>query len=202
MLAVDEENDLALLFSKYMIDAWCMANQDSAGSWAYNASTTARKYLNGSWLEDHTTLLQVAQETEISFYRAVRYDRATEEEPYGVWVDSSLDKVFLPSYADLTGLDAAQEMSYPTFDPDPAGEYTWENRQIVPDSLQYTGNAAGVSGTGSTYWLRTAVLDGAYETSFIEVTNYSGANIQVPGREDTTREQGLRPMMWVRISEE
>lgn len=202
VLAVDEENDLALLFSKYMIDAWCMANQDSAGSWAYNASTTARKYLNGSWLEDHTTLLQVAQETEISFYRAVRYDRATEEEPYGVWVDSSLDKVFLPSYADLTGLDAAQEMSYPTFDPDPAGEYTWENRQIVPDSLQYTGNAAGVSGTGSTYWLRTAVLDGAYETSFIEVTNYSGANIQDPGREDTTREQGLRPMMWVRISEE
>ena len=202
VLAVDEENDLALLFSKYMIDAWCMANQDSAGSWAYNASTTARKYLNGSWLEDHTTLLQVTQETEISFYRAVRYDRATEEEPYGVWVDSSLDKVFLPSYADLTGLDAAQVMSYPTFDPDPAGEYTWENRQIVPDSLQYTGNAAGVSGTGSTYWLRTAVLDGAYETSFIEVTNYSGANIQVPGREDTTREQGLRPMMWVRISAE
>ncbi len=119
-----------------------------------------------------------------------------------MWVDSSLDKVFLPSYADLTGLDAAQEMSYPTFDPDPAGEYTWGGSQIVPDSLQYTGNAAGVSGTGSTYWLRTAVLDGAYETSFIEVTNYSEANIQAPGREDTTREQGLRPMMWVRISAE
>ena len=202
VLAVDEDNDLALLFSKYMIDAWCMANQDSSGSWAYNASTTARKYLNGSWLEDHTTLLQVTQETEISFYRAVRYDRGTEEEPYGVWVDSSLDKVFLPSYADLTGLDAAQEMSSPTFDPDPAGEYTWENHQIVPDSLQDTDAAEGVSGTGSTYWLRTAVLDGAYETSFIEVTNYSGANIQVAGREDTTREQGLRPMMWVRISAE
>lgn len=202
VLAVDEDNDLALLFSKYMIDAWCMANQDSSGSWAYNASTTARKYLNGTWLEEHSTLLQVAQETEISFYRAVRYDRGTEEEPYGVWVDSSLDKVFLPSYADLTGLDAAQEMSSPTFDPDPAGEYTWENHQIVPDSLQDTDAAEGVSGTGSTYWLRTAVLDGAYETSFIEVTTYSGANIQVAGREDTTREQGLRPMMWVRISAE
>lgn len=82
VLAVDEDNDLALLFSKYMIDAWCMANQDSSGSWASNASTTARKYLNGSWLKNHSTLLQVAQETEISFYRAVRYDRGTEEEPY------------------------------------------------------------------------------------------------------------------------
>ena len=63
VLAVDEDNDLALLFSKDVVAEHLMRNTSdtSSGDWAaYGSSWTARDYLHEEWLPNHSTLSQVA----------------------------------------------------------------------------------------------------------------------------------------------
>lgn len=196
VLAVDEDNDLALLFSKDVVAEHLMRNTSdtSSGDWAASGSSwTARDYLHEEWLPNHSTLSQVAQETEISFYTSSAYIPTSET------LESSTDTVFLPSYADLTGLDARDEEEVTAAEV--PGEYTWGNSQLIPDSLRAANCIEGVS--ASTWWLRTSVLDvnsimgtrASFKTVYCSNGNLYSTTSQ-------RGELGLRPMMWVRISAE
>ena len=70
VLVVDEENDLALIFSKDIVKTGRMGNDGSA---KWNHVESVRDTLNGSWLNAQPTLSQVAQETEIRFYTLGSY---------------------------------------------------------------------------------------------------------------------------------
>ncbi len=194
VLAVDEDNDLALLFSKDVVAEHVMRENGgdySTGGWnAYSSSWTARAYLHEEWLPNHSTLSQVAQATEISFYTSSRYD--------GEALESSTDTVFLPSYADLTGFDAREEEDIAAEEP---GEYTWGNSQLIPNSLRAASCVEGVDPTW--WWLRTSVLDVNSTTGtravFKQVFCSNGSLYSTVSQNSA---QGIRPMMWVRISAE
>ena len=195
VLAVDEDNDLALLFSKDVVATHVMRNTSDTteGAWnAYGSSWTARDYLHEEWLPNHSILSQVAQETEISFYTSSYF-------PTMETLESSIDTVFLPSYADLTGLDARDEEEVTAAEV--PGEYTWGNSKLIPDSLRAANCIEGVS--ASTWWLRTSVLDvnsvmgtrASFKTVYCSNGNLNYTTSQ-------RGELGIRPMMWVRISAE
>ena len=192
VLAVDEDNDLALIFAKYVLDHTARMTNSSNAQWNWSDSSCARAHLNNTWLNDQPTLLQVAQETGIRYYtNRYGYDRP-------ITLESGSFTVFLPSYADVTGESADPNAS------EGENEFTWGNEKIIPDSLRPTTKADGTTSGISDWWLRSA---SASENSS---QNYAGMycvsnmsyNAGVVDFDDPGNSAGLRPMMWVRISAE
>ena len=187
VLAVDEENDLALIFSKDIVGTGRISNDGSA-TWN-NVNSTARNTLNGSWLNAQPTLSQVAQETEIRFYKLGSYSSKPA-------LISSVDTVFVPSYADVTGLSAMDQTS-PAVE-GKEGEYTWNNQKLIPESLLPATCIEGVTESFA-WWLRSS--DNEYnQDAHMLAVNISSGDISTAFEAGTSR--GLRPMMWIRISEE
>ena len=186
VLAVDEENDLALIFSKDIVKTGRMGNDGSA---KWNHVQSVRNTLNGSWLNAQPTLSQVAQETEIRFYTLGSYS-------YPPVLDSCVDKVFVPSYADVTGLSAMDQAS-PALEGE-AGEYTWNNQKLIPESLLPANCIEGVSESFA-WWLRSSDNESNSKAHMLAVGIADG---KIKTLYEATATRGLRPMMWIRISQE
>ena len=185
VLAVDEENDLALIFSKDIVGKGSMGNDGSA-KWNH-VESWARKTLNGSWLNEQPTLSQVVQETEIRFYTLKAYS----SQPV---LDSCEDMVFVPSYADVTGLSAMDQKS--PAEEGELGEYTWNNQKLIPESLLPVEE---VDPFISTWWLRSSDNKSNSKASMLSVYKDDGS---ISSAMTANSSQGLRPMMWIRISAE
>lgn len=185
VLAVDEENDLALIFSKDIVGKGSMGN-DSSAKWDH-VESWARKTLNGSWLNEQPTLSQVVQETEIRFYTLKGYSSKPE-------LNSCVDKVFVPSYADVTGLSAMDQTS--PAEEGELGEYTWNNQKLIPESLLPVEEADPFI---STWWLRSSDNQDKQKASMLSVYMSDG---EISSAMTANSSQGLRPMMWIRISAE
>ena len=187
VLAVDEKNDLALIFSKDIVGTGRMGN-DSSANWSH-VQSGARNTLNGSWLNAQPTLSQVAQETEIRFYTLGGYSSNPQ-------LKSSVDTVFIPSYADVTGLSAMDQTS-PAVEGE-EGEYTWNNQKLIPESLLPATCIEGVTESFA-WWLRSSDNQYNQKAHMLAVDKDEG-RISTAYEAGTSR--GLRPMMWIRISEE
>ncbi len=186
VLAVDEENDLALIFSKDIVKTGRMGNDGSA---KWNHVESVRNTLNGSWLNEQPTLSQVAQETTIRFYTLKSYSSKPE-------LNSCVDTVFIPSYADVTGLSAVDQSS-PAVEGE-EGEYTWNNQKLIPESLLPATCIEGVSESFA-WWLRSSDNEYNSKAHMLAVDIDTG---DISTAHEATATRGLRPMMWVRISEE
>lgn len=186
VLAVDEENDLALIFSKDIVKTGWMGNDGSA---KWNHVQSVRDTLNGSWLNAQPTLSQVAQETEIRFYTLGSYSSRPQ-------LQSSVDTVFIPSYADVTGLSAVDQSS-PAVEGE-EGEYTWNNQKLIPESLLPTTCIEGVSESFA-WWLRSSDNEYNSKAHMLAVDIDTG---DISTAHEATATRGLRPMMWIRISAE
>ena len=186
VLAVDEENDLALIFSKDIVKTGWMGNDGSA---KWNHVQSVRDTLNGSWLNAQPTLSQVAQETEIRFYTLGSYSSRPQ-------LQSSVDTVFIPSYADVTGLSAVDQSS-PAVEGE-EGEYTWNNQKLIPESLLPATCIEGVSESFA-WWLRSSDNEYNSKAHMLAVDIDTG---DISTAHEATATRGLRPMMWIRISAE
>lgn len=186
VLAVDEENNLALIFSKDIVKTGRMGNDGSA---KWNHVESVRDTLNGSWLNAQPTLSQVAQETEIRFYTLGSYSSRPQ-------LQSSVDTVFIPSYADVTGLSAVDQSS-PAVEGE-EGEYTWNNQKLIPESLLPATCIEGVSESFA-WWLRSSDNEYNSKAHMLAVDIDTG---DISTAHEATATRGLRPMMWVRISAE
>ena len=186
VLAVDEENDLALIFSKDIVKTGRMGNDGSA---KWNHVESVRDTLNGSWLNAQPTLSQVAQETTIRFYTLKSYSSKPE-------LNSCVDTVFIPSYADVTGLSAVDRAS-PAGEGE-AGEYTWNNQKLIPESLLPATCIEGVSESFA-WWLRSSDNEYNSKAHMLAVRMTDGS---ISTAYEATTSRGLRPMMWIRISAE
>lgn len=186
VLAVDEENDLALIFSKDIVKTGRMGNDGSA---KWNHVESVRDTLNGSWLNAQPTLSQVAQETEIRFYTLGSYSSRPQ-------LQSSVDTVFIPSYADVAGLSAVDQSS-PAVEGE-EGEYTWNNQKLIPESLLPATCIEGVSESFA-WWLRSSDNEYNSKAHMLAVDIDTG---DISTAHEATATRGLRPMMWIRISAE
>lgn len=186
VLVVDEENDLALIFSKDIVKTGRMGNDGSA---KWNHVESVRDTLNGSWLNAQPTLSQVAQETEIRFYTLGSYSSRPQ-------LQSSVDTVFIPSYADVTGLSAVDQSS-PAVEGE-EGEYTWNNQKLIPESLLPATCIEGVSESFA-WWLRSSDNEYNSKAHMLAVDIDTG---DISTAHEATATRGLRPMMWIRISAE
>ena len=159
-----------------------LGNSSSSADW--DNSYGAKYYLNNDWLNDQPTLKEVAEEKNISFY--------TLADAYSLLkLENCTNKVFAPSYADVTGLKAADQES-PAEVP---GEYTYGSGQLIPTSLR--------TAEGGQWLLRTASI---YELPFPpydeRVAVYTVNEEQIMNDASPTTSYGLRPMLWVRIAAE
>ena len=171
VLAVDEENDLALIFSKDIVKTGRMGNDGSA-----------------KW--NHVQSVRNTLKTTIRFYTLKSYSSKPE-------LNSCEDTVFIPSYADVTGLSAVDRSS--PAEEGEAGEYTWNNQKLIPESLLPASCIEGVT-ESLAWWLRSSDNKSNSKAHMLAVRMTDGSISTA--YEASTYSRGLRPMMWIRISAE
>ena len=128
VLVKDEENNRALLFSKYMLEKRRYAA--SSNIWR---DSELRTYLNGEWLESKPTLKEVAIESDIktkSAYNAASTSYITTQ-----------DRVFLVSGSDVEGASGSNSETC-----------TYNTEKVVPKKWW---TAYDLEGESYNWWTRT-----------------------------------------------
>ena len=155
--------------------------KDSVGGKGFNNSGSTswkeskiRAYLNGTGLSDFLVDKTVLKERVVETTVTTRTKAGTEE-----W-DSTTDKVFLLSEADLFGTHSGGTKT------NEARDYTYGNAIIVPDVTMRSFK------TGSYCWLRSA-------SSLANVSSVSSSGSRSADNPTTTT-VGVRPALWVNLS--
>lgn len=177
VLAKDTANSRALLLSQRILEKRPFGNNVS--SWK---NSTLRTYLNGEWLDKYHTVKTTA--VEVTLYSQIGI--------YNAAVDTTQDKVFLLSQADVFG--------------------TWYNStadQAVTDTRLYTYNGAPLAlkdngtlkeavmldGTNYSWWLRSPYIN----TNNIAAVSRDGGTIN-PINYNCGSSVGVRPAFWFDLS--
>lgn len=96
----------------------------------------------------------------------------------------------------MTGLSAVDQSS-PALE-GKAGEYTWNNQKLIPESLLPASCIEGVSESFA-WWLRSSDNERNSKAHMLAVSMTDGS---ISTAHEATASRGLRPMMWIRISAE
>lgn len=164
---LEKEEDKALLLSKDILEERAFDSADNRWS-----TSSMRTYLNNEWLTGKAVLNQYAVGTELK----------TIQEHNSTAVDTTTDKVFLLSEADVFGTSGSVTVD--------DSHYTISGTQLTAPGGSWI---AQHSGANDWWWLRSPRSGGNYVA---DVNNNGGAN----SSDYNSTSGGVRPALWVNLA--